>query len=224
MTKRELISQIKDQLRQSNADSRLSNRFIWSLIDKHLRWLIKRENNKFHLYDMHEIFQTYKCVEVIEAPTIDDCCGVKSKCKVWRTANKLPKIYESDAGLLIKSVFSIDGSVDFMQIEINEYMRKLENPTTRKYDKGKYYYYNNGYLYLPQQEVRMIMVKAYFEDELLNNCESNCVINCTPKLDEIVRIPGFILGELMSFVVKDILGILQIQPDEQIDKNENRKN
>lgn len=227
MTKGELISQVKNQLKLLNVDSRVNSRFIWSLIDKQLRWLIKRENTKFNLMEMQDIFQTYKCIEVEEAPAIDECCGIKSKCTVFRTKCKLPDIYEDNSGVIIKSIYTIDGSMDFSPIQIPEYMRKLENPTTRKYDKGRYYFYNSGYIYFPGTRVKKVMVKAYFIDEIFNDCEVSCAEDerCKSVSDQKIRVPNYILSELMDFVIKEIAGItLKIQSDEAINKNENRKN
>jgi hypothetical protein len=226
MTRGELISQVKNQLRLVNADVTLSNRFIWSLIEKHLMWLIKRENSKLDLFGLNDIFQTYKCVDVIDAPAIDECCGLRSKCTVHRTAEKLPQIYEDGDGVMIKSVYSIDGSVDFTNISIHEYMRKLENPTTRKYDKGRYYFYSGGYLYFPKQNIKKVMVKAYFTEEVNNNCCKTCEDNdgnCISKFDQKIRIPDYIVGELMAQVINDLTITIKIPQDQMINKNENLK-
>lgn len=225
MTRNELISQVKNELKLNNADSRLTNKLIWSVISKHLAWLIKRESEKFRIMRLDSIFQTAKCIDVEEAPAIDDCCGVKSRCKVMRTKEKLPKIYEDSDGILIKSVFTIDGSKDFAGIKITDYMRKLENPHS-KYDKGSYYFYNNGYLYFPKSKVRKVMVKAYFADDVTASCGCDDVeVPCTSNLEFQANVPEYLLGELMNQVLLELSGVtLKIQEDEQIDKNENRKN
>lgn len=223
-TKGELISQVRNQLRIANSDSRLTNRLIWSIIQKHSEWLIKRESRKLRVLNQDTIFQTIKCADVDYAPAIDDCCGVRSKCKVFRTRDKIPEVYEDDWGVIIKSVYTIDGSLEFTHITIHEYMRKLENPHSR-YDKTPYFFYNNGYLYFPMSTIRKVMIKGYFTDEIVNDCE-DCTDEepCLSMLDSPVRIPKYLLGELMDFVLKEISGItLQIEQDEQIDKNENRK-
>lgn len=226
-TKGELISEIKSQVRLQNADATLTNKFIWSLIEKHLRWLIKRENDKLNLLGLDYLFQPYKCVEVEEAPTIDDCCGIRSRCKIYRTVEKLPKMFESQEGVVIKDVITIDGSKSFTQIKPGEYMRKLENPTTVRFDKNLYFFYRDGHLYFPKSTIRKVMIYAYFEEEIKNPCDDACPSNVNPcrrKLDESARIPDHIKGELMDFVIKDIMGTtLQIQPDQQVDKNETRK-
>lgn len=225
-TKGELISQIRNELRLANADSRLTNKLIWSIIQKHSEWLIKRESRKLRILNQDIIFQTIKCADLDYAPVIDDCCGVRSKCKVFRTRAKLPDLYEDDWGVIIKSVFTIDGSEEFTFITIQEYMRKLESPE-HIYDKSKYFYYNNGYLYFPKSSIKKVMIKGYFIDEVENKCETcpQDEMPCVSMLDSPVRIPAHLLGELMSHVLNELSGItLKIQSDEDINKNENRKN
>lgn len=222
LKKRELISQVKNQLRMVNADYKISNKFIWLIIDKHVRWLIKREGEKMRLVKNQFLFQTLKCVEVEEAPAIDDCCGIRSRCTVQRTKHKLPKLYEDGYGVVIKSVYSLDGSQEFQPISIQQYIRKLENPNS-KYDKALYYYYNNGWLYFPKSKIKMVMVKGYFEEDIAkyNHCCDDYDIDpCKTKLDEQLNLPDYLLGELLEHVIKDLIVTKQVQPDEAINKNE----
>ena len=221
LKKRELISQVKNQLRMVNADYKISNKFIWLIIDKHVRWLIKREGEKMRLVKNQFLFQTLKCVEVEEAPAIDDCCGIRSRCTVHRTKYKLPKLYEDGYGVVIKSVYTLDGSQEFQPISIQQYIRKLENPNS-KYDKALYYYYNNGWLYFPKSKIKMVMVKGYFEEDIAkyNHCDNNDIDPCKTKLDEQLNLPDYLLGELLEHVVKDLIVTRQVQPDEAINKNE----
>lgn len=223
-TRAELIAEVRNILRESTADSTITDKFIWSVIDKHIRWLIKRQGNNLKLMDYDSFFQTIKGVKVEEAPRIDDCLGVKSKCTVYRTVEKLPDIYEDDSGVIIKSVFTIDGTMDFSYTKVNEYMRKLASPEV-KYDRSRYFFYNNGYLYFPNSRIDMVMVKAMFVDNIENEC-SDCphsVSNCLSAQENLVWIPDNIRGELMDYVKKDLGLMKQIPPDEQINKNEQRK-
>ena len=129
-------------------------------------------------------------------------------------------MYEGEDGVIIKAVYTIDGSQEFTGIDIQEYMRKLENPDS-KYDKGKYFFYNNGYLYFPKEtSIRMVMVKALFIDQIVNKCEKGTHEECLPAYEWRVRIPKKLLGEIMSHVDQDFLPYKQIREDEKIDKNQ----
>lgn len=220
----QFISQVRNQLRAIQADARYSNKFIFSIINKHARWLIKREADRQKIMYFDYLFQTLKCVDVAEAPAIDDCCGIKSKCTVMRTKDKLPKLYEASGGVIIRSVHTIDGSKEINYIKLSDYTRKLEDPNS-KYDNNLYFFYNDGYLYFPKSKIKMVMIKAFFEDDIkkYNKCEESDEKVCTSKLDEPFFIPPYLEAELMDFVLKDIMNYnRRIQPDQQIDKNELR--
>lgn len=220
----QLISQIRNQLRIVNEDSRVSRRFIWSLIDKHARWLIKRESSKLRLLKMDYLFQTLHCVPVIEVPSSDECCGIKTSCKIWRTKDKIQHVYTDEDGIILKAVYSVDGSEEFTPIKLQEFMRKTENPHSR-YDKARYYYYNNGYLYFPNTHVRMVQIKGYFIDEVINQCkDEDKGKECKAHEDKRLRIPDYLVGELMEHVINDMINSKKVPEDVRIDKNENRMN
>lgn len=222
ITKGQLISDARILARELNADSRLSNKALWSILSKHMDWLIHRESNKLKMADFDYLYQTIKCVEVIEAPAIDPCCGVKSKCMVFRTKDRLPELYEDSAGVRIKMVYSIDNSADFTQIKVKDYMRKLEDPNS-KYDKARYFYFNDGYLYFPKQFPRKVMTKGHFKFDVSNDCGCGGEKKCIRRMDEPSMMPEYLRGELMEFVKKDLFQRAQIRPEDQIDKNETRR-
>lgn len=217
----ELISEARQLARELNADSRLSNKAIWSIIDKARLWIIRRESDKMKLIRHESLFQTIKCVLVEEAPVIDPCCGIRSRCKIFRTRIKLPELFEDVEGVIIKAVFSIDGSTEFTPIKISEYTRKLDSPEN-KYDKGEYYFYNNGYLYFPKNPIRMVMVKGYFKHEVETNgdCQECKDKPCKSRLEEEAYLPDDLRGELMEYVKKDLMMYKQIRPDIDINKKE----
>jgi hypothetical protein len=219
--KGELISEARTMAKELGADSNLTNKMLWSIINKHLSWLISRESDKMKLAKYDYLYQTIKCVHVEEAPAIDPCCGIRSKCTVWRTTDKLPELFEDMTGVIIKSVFSIDGSSEFVQINIQDYMRKLEDPNS-KYDNNKYFFFNNGYLYFPKKSVKMVMVKGHFKSTVVSCCEGE-EVPCVSKLEENAMMPAKLRGELMEYVKKDLLPYKQLPMDTQIDKNDNKK-
>lgn len=223
ITKGQLISDVKNELRMLNADYRVSNKFIWNIIQKHSLWLIKEDSDKLRLIRNNSIFQTLKCVEVVSAPTIDDCCGIRSRCSVQRTEKKLPEMYEDSDGVIIKSIYSLDGSVEFTQITVQQYIRKLADPNF-KYDKSNYCYYNNGWLYFPKSTVRKIMIKAYFQEDIskYNICDDTFIDPCKTRLDDTFNLPTYLQGRLMDAVFKDLGITRQIPNDPQINKIENQ--
>lgn len=100
-------------------------------MEKHSFWLIQRESDKLKLVSTESLFQTYKCLDVIKAPLIDSCCGVKlldEELTIYRTKDKLPKLYEDLAGPIIREITSIDGNTSIKLITVKDFKRKIKSP------------------------------------------------------------------------------------------------
>ena len=113
MTKRNAIEIFRDELRERNADSNYTNQFLYNVLLNHAKWLIKREVSGGRIYVNNSFFQTLSCQEVIEVSSVDDCCPIKTNCKVYRTKDKLPEMWIDNEGPIIKGVSSVDGTTDF---------------------------------------------------------------------------------------------------------------
>lgn len=227
MTKREAIYQLKRLFREVNADSRLTNRLAYSVLQKHSRWLIKRDSERLSLLKKSNLFKTLKCVKVIEAPAVDPCCGIKSHCKVWRTETPLPDIFEDNNGPIIRNITTIDSSKEIRIISPTAWLRKSKNPW-RKNNSDKYAFYSDNHLYFPNGGYKMIQVEAYFEESIsdYNDCnsddsdDSTSSGNCGRFLDEDFNIPDYLEGQLFDYAIKDIGGTYARIPEAstQIDK------
>ena len=60
MTIRESIFIIKRLFREVNADSKLTNKAVNSLISKHCKWLIYRDSERLKLLKKNNIYQKLK--------------------------------------------------------------------------------------------------------------------------------------------------------------------
>ncbi len=229
MTNREAIYQLKRLFREVNADSRLTNRLAFSVLKKHAKWLIKRDSEKLKLWKKSNLFKTLKCIEVIEAPAIDPCCGIKSQCKVWRTKKKLPNIFEDTGGPIIRVISTVDNGEDLTIITPTAWKRKVKNPW-RKKNAEKYVFYSDNHLYFPNGGYRMVQVEAYFEESIVgyNDCnteDADSTKGCR-YLDQEFNIPDYLEGQLFDFAMKDIAGTYKAtnEKSHQIDKNDNSFN
>lgn len=171
------------------------------------------------------LFQTWKCVEVIPVPTIEECCGIKSNCTIQRTKDKLPYMLVASWGPIIRTVSSLDGFTELTPITPPEWNRRQED-TNSKWDKSIYYYWDNGYLYFPNLEWKKLKVDALFEEDIdkYNHCCDE-VDPCKTMLDNKFRIPKELLAVCVDNVNKEIRGYAEPIPDDnQMDKNPTRKN
>lgn len=231
MVLRQAIHRVKRLFREINADSRLSDRTVYSLMLNHTKWLIYRESEKLKLIKTDAPFQKLKCVRVIEAPLIDPCCGIKSKCTVYRTEERLPEIYEDGAGVIIRAVNTIDGSKSLNQIKASEWERKQENPWLDKNKKNSFYFFHDGYLYFPNGSWKMVEVDALFKNDItdLSLCDdpSTCddeTKQCKRFLDTNFIIPEYLEAQLFEAVLKDLANTYKKLPEKsnEINKNDNK--
>src|SRR5882672_10977781 len=144
-TKREKIESLRNKLRERNADSNYSNQFLYTVLIEHGKWLIKREVSAGRIWRNVAFFQTLRCMDVVEASVVDDCCPVKTGCVIYRTKDKLPELWQDDTGPLLKTVTSVDSSTTFFYTTPTSWQNKKNDPYTKKSDE-RYVFCSDGYL------------------------------------------------------------------------------
>lgn len=228
MSIREAIHRIKRMFREINADSRLSDRTVYSLMQNHAKWLIYRESEKLKLLKNDYTFQKLKCIPVIEAPLIDPCCGLRTCCTIYRTKDKLPRIYEDSSGVIIKSVTTIDGSKSLTPIKPSEWERKQGNPWIDKDKMNSYYFYFDGYLYFPNGSWKMVEAICLFKDDIsdLNLCDDRGTCDdetkqCKRFLDNNFIIPEYLEAQMYDLVIKDLSNTYKKLQEKSNDINKN---
>ena len=162
------ISRIKALLKLNNADARLTDRHIFSLMKKHSIFLLKRDSSWLRVPST--IYQVLHKVDLIEVDAVE-ACEINTNCTIKRTATRLPGIVENVDGPIIKRVTSIDATIVLTPIESSGYTRKV-GKSTAKYDKTLYYWYINGYLYFPNIKWDAVRIEAYFEEEVKDACDA----------------------------------------------------
>jgi hypothetical protein len=222
MTYNEIISQLDNEFSLVHADSRLTNKFWYSLIQKHTSWIIKQESDKMFLFHSDSIWQTLDCVDLIEVPTTDECCKYNGpSCTIYRTKEKIPSLYEDVFGVIIKSINSIDYSKSLQHITFQEWLRKQKNPDS-KYDKNFYYFYKNGFLYFPNIKWKLVSITGYFKDSIkkYNTCNGKKDDVCESLFESEWRIPSHLIARVVEVCLKELSSTyMQTKEDSQIDKN-----
>ncbi len=213
---RDVISRIRNQVKSTTQDAFVTDRMIYSFVLKHAKWLMKREDGKNKIMQFSSVMQTMDFVELVEVDKVEACCaGVTSNCTIKRTKDKLPVFMQGYYGPLIRAVTSLDNSEIMQPTTPTTYVR-FSNGSTFKYNKTKYYWYLNDYLYFPNLEWDAIRVEGIFEDDISAfTCAED---SCITKQDQSFNVPDYLLGELEAQVAKDLVGIYQIPPDTGNDK------
>lgn len=208
----EAISRIRNQIKSVNVDAFVTDRYIFSLILKHISWLLKREDDKGVLRKYSNIFHTLDHFPMIDVDRADvGCFCITSGCTVKRSKYKLPPAYDGSYGPIIRSITSIDGTTLLTQTYPSTYQSMIKQKTF-KYNKTPYYYLLNGYLYIPNVIWPAVRVEGLFRSGI---GDYNCDIehDCIYRQDEPFSVPMYLFGEMEQNVMKDLSVSIQIPSD-----------
>lgn len=209
----EHIANIRLPFKQDTADVLITDRDIYGqmLVGRDL--LVKRTDAKLKLMDKEHLFKP-RCFELIEVPAVEcctECVKIKSDCKIKRTKHKLPEIVKGEVGPIIFYVSSLDGSTEVSNTNKMSYVRKLQK-STHKYDKSRYYWMEDDYIYFPDIPWQSVLVSAYWtEDE---EDSEDGVAGCKDFQDREFLIPED-LAEPLYRMVWERLG-LRVQTQDQV--------
>jgi hypothetical protein len=208
----ESISRVRNLVKAAKQDAFMTDRFIYSLIVKYAKLLIKRQDALNVRLKFASLFRTLPCVELIETDRVEACCGsLPDTCKVMRTKEKIPVPFEGAYGPFIRTVSSIDGSVEVYRTQPAQYT-SITKTTAFKYNKQKYYWFMNGYLYLPNIEWESILLEGIFEDDIaIFTCNKEAA--CKIRQDEVLGIPDDLFAEVEQNVMSQLLGTIQVPVD-----------
>lgn len=216
----ESISRVRNLVKAAKQDAFMTDRFIYSLVVKYAKLLIKRQDALNIRLKFFSLFRALPCVELIEIDRIEACCGsLPDTCKVMRTKEKIPIPFEGSYGPFIRTVSSIDGSVEVYRTQPMQYT-SITKTTAFKYNKQKYYWYMNGYLYLPDNDWSSIMVEGIFEEDIaIFTCDTKKI--CKVRQEDILNIPDDLFAEVEQHVVAELMGTIQIPSDTNISNKQN---
>jgi hypothetical protein len=213
------VSRVRNTIKGVKEDIFMTDRYIYSVIIKYAKLLIRRQDNENKIFKFQSLFKTLPCVELIEVDRVEACCeGVQSNCKIMRTRERIPEVIEGAFGPIIRTVSSIDASNIVYRTYPTIYTR-LTKASGYKYNKSKYYWYLNGYLYLPNVEWEAISVTALFEENTsMFTCDNED--DCTLAQDRQMPIPEYLFAEIEQYALKEILTLGSI-PADTADDNQN---
>lgn len=218
MTVGDIISRIRNTIKGVNEDSFLTDRYIYSLYNVYGKELMKLESEKnpAQTTSVESLYENIPCVDLIDVDKIEACCsGIKTSCTIKRTKDKLPKILDGSNGLYLSDVTSVDGSFIVYKTDASIYTR-MTNVPSFKYNKNFYYWYRQGYLYLPNVEWDAIMIRAIWSDSVAAlQCDAG---SCSTKQDQGSPFPEYLSGRIERMVLQD-LGILIKIPEPLADDN-----
>jgi hypothetical protein len=205
----EAISRVRNALKAVKDDAFLTDRTIYFALTKYAQTLIKREDNQFKLMKISSIFQALPYLELIDVDRVEaGCIGVYSGCYFKRTKEKIPSILNGAFGPVIRTVSSIDGTLEIYRTEPGIWL-SITKSTTFKYNKNLYFWYLDDYLYFPNLEWDAVRMEAIF-DGTIDSCDSD---PCLVKQDQPLNIPAYLFSEVEQYTIKELSMGLQIPSD-----------
>lgn len=210
----EAISRVRNTLKAVKEDPFLTDRVIYSSLIKYGQTLLKREDNQFKLMKISSIFQVLPYVELIDVDKVEaGCLGVYSGCYFKRSKDKLPTILDGAMGPIIRTVSSIDGTIEMFRTDPGTWV-SMTKTTTFKYNTRKYFWYLNGYLYAPNIDWEAIRMEAIFQGNT-NPCDPTQ--QCEIAQDKPLTIPEYLFSEVEQFVIKELSMSMQVPADDSDD-------
>lgn len=208
----EAISRIRNQIKSVNTDAFVTDRYIFSLIIKHISWLIKREDDKGVLRKYNNIFHTLDHFPMVDVDKADTgCFCIESGCTIKRSKDKIPAAYEGSYGPIIRSITSIDGTTPLVLTYPSTYQAMIKQKTF-KYNKTYYYYIVNDYIYAPNVDWVAIRVEGLFRHGIgIYDC--NTEHDCIYRQEEPFSVPMYLFAEMEQNVMKDLTVSIQIPQD-----------
>jgi len=212
----EVISRIRGQVKAEVQDAFVTDRYIYSLIQKFSQLLMRRQDSANKLMKFNSVWQTLPFFELVEVDKVEAyCTGIKSNCTIMRTRDKLPHMIEGYWGPLIRTVSSIDGSTELQITQPGTYT-SMTNTTSFRYNKTKYFWYLNGYLYFPNIEWDAVKIEGVFDGDISEwTCDKD---ECIPRYQQKINIPEALFAEIEQQVLAVMTNTLRIPAEDSDNK------
>jgi hypothetical protein len=219
----DFISRIRRLIKAINQDAFLTDRFLYSVIYKHGSWLMKREDSANKLLTIDSIIQVLDMVVLIEVDKVQaGCRGLNTHCKIMRTEEPLPELFEGYAGPLIRYISSLDSSEEINITDPITYLN-MTKQSSFKYNKTKYVWYLDGHLFFPNLEWDAVRIEGIFDGDIAGyNC--NECKNCISAQERLFSVPQYLHAELESKVLNDLRNMYQIPQDPMQDNQHPARN
>jgi len=214
MTKvKETISRVRNVLKAVKEDPFLTDRLIYSIIMKHAKTLIKRESDRTNLFKYVSLFTEIPCVDLIEVDKVDACCiGIKTGCTFKRSKEKLPELFNLATGPVIKNISSLDYSEGLIETQPELYTT-LTRSSNFKYNKAKYFWIVDNYLYVPNVKWDAVRMHAMFDEDISDRLCGINASDCVKEQDRELAVPDYLFSEVEQLTITEILTAGQVPSD-----------
>jgi|TARA_R100001443_G_scaffold102906_1_gene111182 hypothetical protein len=215
----DVVSRLRGQIKGEYQDAFLTDRFLYSVLKKYAQLLMRRQDSANKLMKFNSVWQSLPFIELIDVDKVEACCtGIQSGCTIKRSKNKLPIFLEGYWGPLIRTVSSIDGSVECQATSPGTYT-SMTKTTSFKYNKTKYFWWLNDYIYMPNVDWEAFKLEGIFEGDISKwTCDEDD--DCVVRHEQRIFIPEFLYAEIEQQVLQELFNTMKV-PAEDADNKQN---
>lgn len=224
MIRKEIISRLRNSLREIYADSKYSNRYLWNVFFTVSKKLLKEDADKGKIYSQSNPWESI-CVKMTPVSSLYcNCAYLPYNCTVYRSEKKLPRIVESSTGFIYRLIATPDLSQEFTLV--SPYLYSVKKKI--KYNKEKYAFIYDNYLYTPDNTFPVLTVSGLFDDDTSKfKCNDNELEteteNCGSALNVNVSLNDYLIDTSIKMALMEILPVIQKPTDEIPNNNNNQK-
>jgi hypothetical protein len=209
----EATSRVRNVLKAVKEDPFLTDRFLYSLIIKYGKMLVRRQDNEGKLRNFSSLFESIPCLDLIDVDKVEACCiGIRTGCTFKRTKDKLPAIMEGANGPIFRSVSTLDQSIRINETTPTTY-QNMTRTTNFRYNKSKYFWFLDNYIYIPDVTWEGIRIEAIFDEDVSSLSCANDPTDCKTEQSRTLGIPDYLFAELEKMVLQEVLTSGQVPSD-----------
>ncbi len=226
MNRKELISRLRNTIKEVHGDSEYSNRYLWHILTTCSKQLIKQDADKGKIFKQSSIWETI-CIKMEPVSSlICNCTSLPYDCIVYRSVEKLPEFFEYSNGIVYRFIATPDLSQQFTLVSPYQYQVKSKI----KFNKRKYAFIHDGYLYTPADKYPYLAMSSLFNEDVAKfKCEeedtdeNNSNGGCNNILDLTVPLPDYLKDACIKMALQELGMSKQIMSDQHPNANENQK-
>lgn len=172
MTNAEAVSKIKSLLKFTTKDTRVSNRFILSVLRSTAKtYISQRLMDRTIAYD-YNLYTSLECIEFVKQSIVDCPIVEFRRCGILMKSKKpLPELVYSRLGASLKNITTVDSEKQFVVIDSNQY-RRNKNRKYKVKDEVSLYLGIDNHLYIPDEEIYSL--SAEFITIETDNTDCDC--------------------------------------------------
>ncbi len=221
-TRKQIVSRLRNSIKEVGSDSPFTNRYLWNVFRTKSQILLKQESERSRLYNQSDIWKTI-CVPMDSvSPILCTCLALPMDCVVYRSRFKLPLILEGAFGKLYRFISSPDLSIKMVLVTPYQYSLKQT-----KYNREKYVFIHDGYLWAPNTSWPYILLSAIFEGEIGKEfkCgdDTETTTDCGSLLYVESGVPDWLVEPAIQMALQELGSSTQLVPDENPNTNPNEK-